>query len=66
MPDPDEASGVELGDSPQDALLPLPNFGSLQEYERETDDLLERRVQKLDSKAHRKKLRGWLSYAFAS
>jgi len=66
MPGPDDASSVELGDSPQDALLPLPNSGSLREYEQETDDLLERRVQKLDSRAHKKKLRGWLSYAFAS
>lgn len=66
MSDPEETSGLELGDSPQDALLPLPNSGPLQEYERETDGLLEQRVQKLDSRAHKKKLRGWLSYAFAS
>jgi len=66
MSGPDDGPGVELGDSPRDALLPLPNFGSLREYEEETDDLLERRVQKLDSRAHKKKLRGWLSYAFAS
>lgn len=66
MDGPYNASSVELGDSSHDALLPPPNSGSLREYEEETDDLLERRVQKLDSKAHKKKLRGWLSYAFAS
>ncbi len=66
MTRPNDASDVELGDSPQDGPLPLPISGSLREYEQETDVLLERRVQKLDSRAHKKKLRGWLSYAFAS
>lgn len=55
-------SALDLGDSIQDSLLPR---DPARLYEEETQDALRRKEQQLDSKSHRKKLLGWLSYAFA-
>lgn len=54
---------LELGDSVQDALLP--SNDPSRAYEEATNDALLQKERQLDAKSHRKKLLGWLSYAFA-
>jgi hypothetical protein len=64
------ASAVDLSvgdDSAHDALLPTEDYDRdpSRIYEEETQEALMRKEQQLDAKSHRKKLLGWLSYAFA-
>jgi len=58
-------SSLELGDSVHDALLTTEERSASHVYEQETQAALRRKEQQLDAKSHRKKLLGWLSYAFA-
>jgi hypothetical protein len=57
-------STLALGDSVHDALLTDDNDPS-RLYEQETQAALRRKELQLDVKSYRKKLLGWLSYAFA-
>lgn len=58
-------SRLELGDSVHEALLSPDASNPSQQYERETQAALRRKEQQLDANSHRRKLFGWLSYAFA-
>jgi len=60
-----DSSRLELGDSVHDALLSQDPLHPAQQYERETQAALRRKEQQLDANSHRRKLFGWLSYAFA-
>lgn len=62
---PAQDSTLVLGDSVHDALLTDDNDPS-RLYEQETQAALRRKELQLDVKSYRKKLLGWLSYAFAS
>lgn len=61
-----QGSTLELGDSVHDALLTRDERDPALVYEQETQAALRRKEQQIDAKSHRKKLLGWLSYAFAS
>lgn len=56
-------STLALGDSVHEALLP-PNDPT-RRYEEETEAVLRRKEHQIDAKSHKRKLYGWLSYAFA-
>jgi hypothetical protein len=58
-------SRLELGDSVHEALLSPDASNPSQQYEQETQAALRRKEQQLDANSHRRKLFGWLSYAFA-
>jgi Vacuole effluxer Atg22 like len=58
-------SRLELGDSVHEALLSPDGSHPAEQYERETQAALRRKEQQLDANSHRRKLFGWLSYAFA-
>lgn len=60
-----QGSTLELGDSVHDALLTRDERDPALVYEQETQAALRRKEQQIDAKSHRKKLLGWLSYAFA-
>ncbi|KIM31048.1 hypothetical protein M408DRAFT_327938 [Serendipita vermifera MAFF 305830] len=60
-------STLALGDSVHDALLAdSAEIDPARRYEEETEAVLRRKEQQIDAQSHRRKLFGWLSYAFAS